>query len=416
MSRSLGAPPIVIVCLIALVFPLFAVEREARAAWPPLSEVVQRSRERALAVTEASGNVGVARAGILGARVSSLGNPSLQVIFDYGRGVTHDTQVQGQLALPIEVGGQRGKRIREAETFVDWRSLGRDEVRARVAGAAIAAYGDALVARSRMMLAERGESEAQSEAQYYAQRLVAGDVNLVDRSLADAELARWSQLRAEAGIHLLRARQELELLMGGHLDDPPAGVPVDVPELHVDTQQAFVGRVLNVSPLLRSLGKESLFWQAQRERAEAERSPPISVLVTGGRGDTGEVRYGAGLGWTFPILRRNQGEIAKASAEQGRVQGVREATQRAISVEADHAFEAYIKIRAGIEALDKVGIPAAQRVVDATQAAFLAGKVELVRTFIARRDLSAAQARRLDFISTAWHTYGDMVVLMGDLP
>ncbi|WP_394837221.1 TolC family protein [Pendulispora rubella] len=403
--------PAVSMALVAL------MEKPANAAWPPLAEVYRRARERALAVTEAQGNVGVAKSSITGARVSSLGNPSLQVILDHGRDVTRDAQVLGQLQLPIEVAGQRGKRIREAETFVDWRTMNREEVRARVAGAAIAAYGDALVARARQVLAERGEREAQAEAQYFAARLAAGDVNLVDRSLADAELARWSQLSAEAGIILLRARQELELLMGmGHLDDPPATAAPEAPELHVNTADVFVGRVLNVSPLLRSLSKESQYWQAQRDRAESEKNPPIAVILSGGRGDTGEVRYGGGLGWTFPITRRNQGEIARAYAEQGRTEGVREATQRALGIEADHAFEAYSKVRSGIEALDKVGIPAAQRVVDATQAAFLAGKVELVRTFIARRDLAAAQGRRLDFLSTAWHTYGDMVALMGDLP
>lgn len=395
-----------------------SMETSASAAWPPLAEVYKRARERALAVTEAQGNIGVAKSSITGARVSSLGNPSLQVLVDRGeRGVTDGAQVLGQLQLPIEVAGQRGRRIREAETFVDWRTMNREEVRARVGGAAIAAYGDALVARARLVLAERGEREAQAEAQYFAARLAAGDVNLVDRSLADAELARWSQLRVEANIMLLRARQELELLMGmGHLDDPPETATPEAPALHVNTSDVFVGRVLNISPLLRSLGKESQYWQAQRERAEAEKSPPVSLILSGGRGDTGETRYGGGLGWTFPITRRNQGEIARAYAEQGRTEGVREATQRALGIEADHAFEAYTKVRSGIEALDKVGIPAAQRVVDATQAAFLAGKVELVRTFIARRDLAAAQGRRLDFLSTAWHTYGDMVALMGDLP
>ena len=401
---------------LSLVFGLLATSSSARAEWPALGEIYLKARQNAVDVTDAAGNLGVARASMQGARVSTLGNPLLQVIADRGKH-TQDVQFQGQLFFPVDVAGQRGARIRESESLIDWKTLGRDEVQARVAGAAVAAYGRALVAHARILLAERGEQEAKAEADYFAARLTAGDASIVDQSLADAELSRWTQLRVEAALALVRARQELEILVGGgHIDDDPPNAPPDPPALRTASGDAFVQHVMNNSPLLRSLGFESRYWNQSRERARRDRVPPVSFVAVGGRGDLGEMRLGAGIEWAFPVLRKNQGEIARAGAEQDRATRVREASARVVEVQAAHAHEAFKQVLSSLEVLDKTGIPAAERVVDATTAAFRAGKVELVRTFIAKRDLATARNRRLDLVATGWQSYGEMVSLTGELP
>ena len=395
---------------------LFASSNVARAEWPALGEIYLKARQHAVEVTDAAGTLGVARASMQGARVSTFGNPYLQVIADRGKH-TQDIRFEGQFFLPIDVAGQRGARIRETESLIQWKTLGRDEVQARVAGDAVAAYGRALVAHARVLLAERGEQEAKAEADYFAARLTAGDASIVDQSLADAELARWTQLRVEAELMLVRARQELEILVGsGHIDDDPPNSPPDPPNLKIASGDGFVQQVMTRSPVLRSLGFESRYWNQSTERARRDRVPPVSFIAVGGRGDLGEMRLGGGVEWSFPVLRKNQGEIARAGAEQDRTTRVREASARVIEVQATHAHETFTQVLAGLELLDKTGIPAAERVVDATTAAFRAGKVELVRTFIAKRDLATARNRRLDLVATGWQSYGEMVSLTGELP
>ena len=85
---------------LALLVALFPAS--ARADWPALGEVYSKARQHAIAVTEAVGNIKVAQASAVGARVSSLMNPYLQFIADRGK-ATVDVQFQGQLFFPVDL-------------------------------------------------------------------------------------------------------------------------------------------------------------------------------------------------------------------------------------------------------------------------------------------------------------------------
>jgi outer membrane protein TolC len=54
--------------------------------------------------------------------------------------------------------------------------------------------------------------------------------------------------------------------------------------------------------------------------------------------------------------------------------------------------------------------------VSASVDGFKAGKIDITRALLARRDLAIARARRLDLIEAAWRAYADLVVISGDLP
>ena len=396
-------------CVLARALP-------AHAAWPSLRDVVDRSRAGALGVRDATGQVGIARAAQLGARESIVHNPYLEVIAQRGR-FTEDVQVAAELHVPVEVAGQRGARIDEADAYVRWRLGEREAAQARAAADAIASYGATLVASARVREAARGEAEARAEAEYYRARLVAGDTTVVDASLADAELARWVQLRSEAELGLSRAREQLESALAGEaVDLPPVDASAAPPVLRDAGGQPFVARVVGSAPAVRALALEATFWDRSRERSTAERSPPVSVILAGGRGDFGETRVGGGLAWTFPVARRSVGEIARAAAERDRASEVRAATERVVAARAQRLQESYVLALHAIADLEATGVPAEERVVAATVEAVRAGKLELVRAFIARRDLAAMRGRRLDLASYAWSLYGEMAALTGDLP
>lgn len=401
--------------LLAFLF-VSLVSVSARADWPPLEVVLASAKLSSLNVHDANGDVAVAHAAQVGARESSLGNPYLEVTAVHGH-MTQDVEVRADLFLPVEVSGQRGARIDEADTLVAWRLGALDEARARVIGSTIAAYGDAVVTRARQLLAQRGRELAAVEAEYQGARLNAGDTTLADSNLAQAEVARWAQLESEASLELIRARGDLEMLVGGqHLDDPPPETTPEPPVLHTGSAVAFAQKVLASAPVLRALASSSRFWDAQRARAEVERTPAVSLILSGGRGDLGEPRLGGGVAWTFPVLHRGRGEIAKAAAEGDRARDLLEVTRRVYQGRAEHMLDAYVLLTAAIRRLDAEGIPAADRVVDAAVAAMKAGKVDILRVFIARRELAAAHSRRLDLVAAAFRLYGNMAALTGDLP
>ena len=59
---------------------------------------------------------------------------------------------------------------------------------------------------------------------------------------------------------------------------------------------------------------------------------------------------------------------------------------------------------------------ALESAVQASVDGFKAGKIDITRALLARRDLAIARARRLDLIEAAWRAYADLVVISGDLP
>jgi cobalt-zinc-cadmium efflux system outer membrane protein len=340
-----------------------------------------------------------------------LGNPALEVTGEHGR-YTRDVNVISSLYLPIEVSGQRGARLDEWKHLVEWQGSVEARVRAEVTAATAFAYGGVLVASARLDQAAHAAREARAEADVYTARLVARDATAYDLSVVQSEAARYQQMEVAASASLAQAAARLAELLGG---DPGAAMPATVapPELPADVRvESWVAS----GPVVASLGKESRYWTSVRERAETDRTPPLVLIATGGRGDYGEARIGGGLGFAFPVFRRNQGEIARAGSENARALRVAAALRASLVERARGALTAYRSLVAGTAELARTGIPAAERAASAASEGQRAGKAEMLQVIIARRDLAAARSRQLDLVELAWSAYSDLVAIRGDLP
>jgi len=395
--------------------------RPARAAWPTLDAVWRASRERAPESVEAQSETIRARSEGTGARTSSLDNPILQFNADHGVGATpagasNGLVATGLLGLPIEIAGQRSARIRSVDALVSWREREQAAAEGRAGGAAIEAYGRAVVARARVEQAMQAQEQASKELTWFEARTQAGDATAVDRSLAQSELARHAQVRAEAEIDLLEARSQIRALTGlPDIGDPPpdaaSGPPPAVGPAARQAEQALAS-----IPRIDAFQREQAYWGRQIEEAKTRRWSPLEVMVTGGQDEFGQIRIGGGLGWSLPIIRRNEGEIARASAAMSRAAADRDAVARAIEAIVQGLDEQLARTGDAVIDLDRTGIPAAERLVQATDAAFRAGKLELVRVLNARRDLALMRGRRLDLIQGSWRAYGDLAAILGVLP
>lgn len=380
-----------------------------------LADVVERARTRGPAATTSAADVRIATVNRQVAPLSPLLNPTLEVFVDRGQ-FTKDVQVQSQLYLPFEVSGQRSARIEEAGAFLKWRQGDQRRVVAAALGEAVSAWGDLVVAGARLRDAADGERSAREEVAYYRGRLAANDATSVDVSLADAELGRWLQARSEAEIAVTRARTRLEAALGAVEVEAPATTSPEVPELRLRTEAALAARAAQVSPFLEAPGLEAQYWGAARERLVTERTPPLSVVLLGGRGDMGEARYGAGLSWQVPVTRRNQVEIARAETERDRAVVTRAVTRQSVETAVRGHFQTLARAREALATHDRVAIPAATAVGESATAAFKAGKTDLARVFLARRDLATARARRLDSLAAAWGAYAGLTQVLGELP
>lgn len=402
---------------IVVAIALVLVPAEARAEFPSLDRSIQLARQHAIVVAEAEGEVGVARAQMAGARQSIFGNPSSDIQIDQGIGTSQPLQALSYTYFPIDLGGQRGARIDEADRLLAWRKLGVADARAAATGETVAAYGEVIVGAARITESQAGEATAREEARYMAGRLEAKDTTVYEKSLADAEVARWVQSRAEAEVRFAAARARFGQLTGTvDVPPPPKTTPLTTPGLRATWDDAYVARAVDRAPIIQRLLAEGGYWAASAERYRSERFPPVSLEVIGGRGNAGETRLGGGVLLTLPITRRYQGEIARAEHGRAHVQAHLTLYRNVIATRLRAARDAVRTVSKAMEELDANGLPALERAVSASVEGYKAGKIELTRVLLARRDLAVARARRLDLIEAAWRAYADLTVLSGELP
>jgi len=411
--------------LVGLIAPLGVAafespaEAQPHAEFPTLDRAIQLARARALVVNDAQGELGVAHAQMVGARASAFGNPYVDIQLEQGlaRNPTQQLQAIAYAYFPVDLTGQRGARIDEADKLIKWREVGVNDARGIASGEAVASYGELVVGAARITDATNGEQAARDEARYFAGRLEAKDTTVYEKSLADAEVARWVQSRAESQIRVSAARARFTQVTGiTNVDSPPANASVAAPSLRGAWDDAFIARMVDRSPLVARLTAERSFWDASVERYKSERMPPVAFELIGGRGDLGEGRIGGGVVVTFPVSRRYQGEIARA--EQGRTFAVsRLALYRSV-VESRlrAARDAIVTVTKAIEELDQAGMPALERAVSSSVEGFKTGKIEITRVLLARRDLAIARGRRLDLLEAGWRAYADLTILSGELP
>jgi cobalt-zinc-cadmium efflux system outer membrane protein len=385
--------------------------------------VIEAARARSLAVAAAEAELGIANAQGAAARVSSFGNPYSEIQIDRGFTQPNPGDRTGVVQamtfnyLPVDIAGQRGKRVAEAEHLVTWRKLGIVDARAIATANAVSAWGGVVIASARIGDAHEGESAAREEAKYYSGRFAAKDATEYEKSMAEAEVTRWVQAVAEATLQSTAARARLSQVTGiARVDAPSAGTPLAPPRLRTTWTDEHIASIVDRTPIIERLHGERRYWDASLERWQRERFPAVTFEVIAGRGAGSELRLGAGAVITFPVTRRFQGEIAHAEFSRAHVTRHLDLYRNLIVARLRAARDALAVIDAALAELDASGIPALERAASAAKDGVKAGKIDITRALLARRDLALARARRLDLVDAAWRAYADLAAIGGDRP
>jgi cobalt-zinc-cadmium efflux system outer membrane protein len=377
---------------------------------PSLARVISLAKTNAPSVAVARAEVGIGKAEYAGARLSPLTNPYLEIQAQRGtQGQTKDVALQGQLSIPVEISGQRGRRVAEVDALVAWREANVDAARAAAAGEAVRAYGSVAVALARVHAFEAIAAGTRAEAEVYEARLAARDATEQDAKLAQVELARVTVTLAEARADLTRALMDLNRRTGARFSEAR----------DLDPEPPAPGKAAQAaarSPAVKVLEQEAAYHARARDRQAREAHSPLYLILTAGRGDFGEARFGGGIGWYLPLLRAGQGEQARAEAERARASVEREVTARALATMLEGLAAEREMVRRAIAELGAVGEPAAKAAVDAAVAMQRAGKAELLHVLTARRDFALLKTRRLDLLLREWSIVSEIVALTGELP
>jgi len=269
-----------------------------------------------------------------------LTNPYLELFVDRSK-ETQGAAVQANLWLPIELAGQRAKRLDEVDRLVAWRKAAKVAAASLAEGEAVGAWGELAVALARRKDAADGAATAQAESAYVKARFQLNDGTALDVALAEGEVARWVQAGAEANVAVATATARFGVAIGEPLTESLDDMVFEsLPSLPWKDEKALVAHLESVSPLLAAAEEEVRFFTASRERWDVEKYAPVNLILSVGRTDLGNVSFGAGLAWSLPLLRKNQTDVARADAEADRARAAKVLALTTLRARARGAFAA----------------------------------------------------------------------------
>jgi len=408
--------------LLALAASLFLPPRSVRAespapppaspSVPELRELVQLARERAPEVALGRSALTASRASYANARLAPIGNPFLEVKAQGAtKDVVKDVNIDAALWLPVEIAGQKSRRGREADDYVQLHEAMLQQARAAAASRTVRAYGALVVGATRFRVLTELSTVAQAEARYYSERMALGDATERDAALAAVEAARHQLSLSETKAELLRVTADLYELTGRNLgaenvvETFPPGVSGNV------INRPHVER----SPTFHVLSAQAKYYESARERLRSEGWSALNFGLLLGRGDVGETRFGAGLGYAFPV-RANQGERARADAERVRALDELALRRELLARRATLLTSELAELGRAFEIVAHSALPAAQRAVAAATETYRSGKGDFFSVLLSQRDFSAMALRRLEILDKSWLVLGDLVEITGELP
>lgn len=363
----------------------------------------------------------VARAGRAYGEVPVVGNPTLGVMMLPGYPDFGAYTMTASLGIPLDVSGRRGRYRAEADHGIAAAEARLEATRAMAAAEARQAYVDLVttqaevdIQRARLEAAQSIEGRVRARTDVGAGTAV--DVALVERERAEAEadLAEARRRQTEADGALRRA-----LDLGPA--DPLTLQPLSRPEGLSSGQRAqAAARAQSQRRDIVALERGAARLESSDDRLRAGAIAPLVVGLEGQQVATSPNATGTSLGasvrWELPLAQRAQGDraVARAEAVGQRVQAA--LLRRQIDREVTTSAESLDAALAELDALTDRALPAAERLVAATEASWAAGALDIFRVLTARRDLLLVRARILTATRASWRARIGYDRAMGQTP
>ena len=379
-----------------------------------LHEALERANRQNLDLASARLRRAVSEAGIRIARQ----RPNPTVTFGALRDLPHEDLLLDQ---PLELGGQRGRRIELARrqvslTDAEYSALERQVRRSvRVAYYAVALARGVTAYQTRQLdLAKRLQEIAQA-------RFEAGDVpqlevfqaNLVlARAETDLDISRQQELVALSQLNsLMNERAETEWELATPIEEPPGAFTMD----------ELIARAEQSNAELQRLAQELRVEEAHRLLLQAERFPKVTAeagtdLNARTQGDPGKgfsVGLRGQLAVEVPIFSRNQGEIAQSRAATRLLESEAAATRRAVAGRSQSAYLNFAALRRQVEQYRDKLLPAGRQLADLAEESYRSGKAGILTVLDARRNAQQLEREYLENLFTLHEAFAELEETVG---
>lgn len=307
---------------------------------------------------------------------------------DYGVGVS----------MEIEIAGQRGLRINEAEKNLQRVEAGFQDF-ARTFRAKLArAFYQAVVARERLALQRRVENLNRTLVDVTKIKFKAGDVSGLE---VNVSVVRYGQSRKEtldADRNLTQALLELRRLIGAEESFIPQDkLDVALPSIPPAT---ILNRALANRPDLGARRYE--LQRAEAEIALVRRqvlpNPTFGFSFT--REGTGDKILLGGVSIPLPVFNRRQGELESLEARRIQARSELLALEKEIQKEVNQAINQWETARQGAGLFQREVIEQIDENFRLLEAAYRERRIDLPRLLVMENDLITANQSYLEVLSS----------------
>ena len=399
--------------------------------WPAMSLQADEAAPRQLTLDQAIAEAR-ARSPIVTARRASLEeaearsvtaetyphDPELQV-----RGADREgdgsssTDWSVKLSQPIEIGGQRRRRMESASADVAAADAALRREERLLAARVTAVFVESLRTRELLEIERANAELVQSLAEVARRRFEAGDVPEIEVNLAQAQLGRARRNLRLAQAAYAVARATLAEVVG--LD--PVLVPEPVGELELPGRA-----VAPVSELVDGAIRHRADLEALRNTIEAARArvelarrevvPDLRVEAFYGREEGTDRLIGGSIGIRIPIFNRNQGAIAEAQAAERSASADREAAALQVRRE---VVEARVRYEAALDAsftLQESVLGTLTENLSLLERSFEAGKAGWADVLVFRGEFIDSRRDHVESLAEAWFAAVELDLAAGRTP
>jgi cobalt-zinc-cadmium efflux system outer membrane protein len=335
-------------------------------------------------------DLGIARADL--AEAGLLRNPIFSLLFPLG-----PKQLEFTLQYPFDLLVQRPARVAAAK--LNAQAIGERLVwdALSLVAQVRTAHADAVVADRRLALAAENADLARRLAAITDAQLRAGDISELESRAPRSGAARAESMRRAAQHDRDLARLTLATLIG--LDPPPdelqpqLSAAYDAAPCQVDGSRLLEALASRPDVRAAELGIEVATARARWERSRV--LALIGILDANGKGSEG-FEMGPGIGGDLPLFNRNQGGIARATAEIERASRLYAASRLRVIADVRSADVRASQAREAFDAWRDEIMPSLEIELRQAESAYNAGEVALLSVLDVGRRLVDGRMRQLD--------------------
>jgi cobalt-zinc-cadmium efflux system outer membrane protein len=316
---------------------------------------------------------------------------------------------------PLELGGQRGRRIEVAHQEGALTDLEIAALERQIRRQTREAYFQLSLSREESQRREHILELAKRLEQIARDRFNAGDVAQLEVIEAGLEVAR-----AQADYKVAQQQEKISLSQLNALLDEPATTDWETAEALQDlpplvSLPEMVQLAYNSNPELRHVLQEEKVEESRRALLKAERIPNPDLEVGMDFNSPHDFRIGprSQISVPLPIFARNQGEIAQSVATQHLLDSEEAATKRSVAARVETAYFDLDAQRTQAETYRATLVPVAQQLESLAEQSYRAGKADILMVLTSQRNVQDVEQSYLQSLLTVQSAFAGLEEIVG---